>query len=116
MRKSSFVVVFLLLQLNVFAQSSELEVGYDLAQEMLQWEEFNPTHKAESDRYLKRMNIAFDFNWPLVEAVNQILSDVNGAIPTMIEDSMTAATNGGTKGYSAALMIGLFGWYSKVAI
>ena len=33
----------------------------------------NPTHKAESDRYLKRMNIAFDFNWPLVEVVNQIL-------------------------------------------
>jgi len=87
MRKSSFVVVFLLLQLNVFAQSSELEVGYDLAQEMLQWEEFNPTHKAESDRYLKRMNIAFDFNWPLVEAVDQILAHVDGAIPTMIEDS-----------------------------
>ena len=49
MRKLSIVVVFLLLQLNVFAQSAELEVGYDLAQEMLQWEEFNPTHKAELD-------------------------------------------------------------------
>ena len=59
MRKLSFVVVFLLAQLNVFAQSAELEVGYDLAQEMLQWEEFNPTHKAESDLYLKSMNYAF---------------------------------------------------------
>jgi len=83
----SFVVVFLLVQLNVFAQSAELEVGYDLAQEMLQWEELNPTHKAESDRYLERMNIAFDFNWPLAEAVDQILAHVDGAIPTMIEDS-----------------------------
>ena len=33
MRKLSFVVVFLLVQLNVFAQSVELEVGYDLAKE-----------------------------------------------------------------------------------
>jgi len=41
MRKLRFVVVFLLVQLNVFAQSAELEVGYDLAQEMLQWEELN---------------------------------------------------------------------------
>ena len=87
MRKLSFVVVFLLVQLNVFAQSAELEVGYDLAQEMLQWEELNPTHKAESDRYLNRMNLAFDWNWPLAEAVDQILAHVDGAIPTMIEDS-----------------------------
>ena len=87
MRKLGFAAVFLLVQLNVFAQSAELEVGYDLAQEMLQWEEFNSTHKAESDLYLKRMNIAFDFNWPLVEAVDQILSKVDGAIPAMIEDS-----------------------------
>jgi len=87
MRKLSFVVVLLFVQLNVFAQSAELEVGYDLAQEMLQWEELNPTHKAESDRYLERMNIAFDFNWPLAEAVDQILAHVDGAIPTMIEDS-----------------------------
>ena len=87
MRKLSFVVVFLLVQLKVFAQSAEFEVGYDLAQEMLQWEEMNPTRKAESDLYLKRMNIAFDFNWPLVEAVDQILSKVDGAIPAMIEDS-----------------------------
>ena len=87
MRNLSFVVVFLLGQLNVFAQSAELEVGYDLAQEMLQWEELNPTHKAESDRYLNRMNIAFDWNWPLAEAVDQILAHVDGAIPTMIEDS-----------------------------
>ena len=81
------MVVFLLVQLNVFAQSAELEVGYDLAQEMLQWEELNPTHKAESDRYLNRMNIAFDWNWPLAEAVDQILAHVDGAIPTIIEDS-----------------------------
>jgi hypothetical protein len=87
MRKLSFVVVFLFMQLNVFAQRAELEVGYDLAQEMLQWEELNPTHKAESDRYLNRMNIAFDWNWPLAEAVDQILAHVDGAIPTMIEDS-----------------------------
>ena len=87
MRKLSFVVVFLLVQLNVFAQSVELEVGYDLAQEMLQREELNPTHKAESDRYLNRMNIAFDWNWPLAEAVDQILAHVDGAIPTMLEDS-----------------------------
>ena len=46
MRKLSFVVVFLLVQLNVFAQSAELEVGYDLAQEMLQWEEMNPTRQS----------------------------------------------------------------------
>ena len=59
MRKLSFVVVFLLVQLNVFVQSAELEVGYDLAQEMLQREELNPTHKAESDRYLKSLNHAF---------------------------------------------------------
>ena len=59
MRKLSFVVVFLLVQLNVFAQNAVLKVGYDLAQEMLQWEELNPTRKAESDRYLKSMNYAF---------------------------------------------------------
>ena len=82
-----FVVVFLLVQLNVFAQSAELEVGYDLAQEMLEWEELNPTHKAESDRYLKSMNYAFGFNGPDIEEVNHLLSDVDGAIPTMIEDS-----------------------------
>ena len=87
MRKLSFVVVFLLVQLNVFGQSAELEVGYDLAQEMLQWEELNPTHKAESDRYLKSMNYAFGFNAPDIEEVYHLLSDVDGAIPTMIEDS-----------------------------
>ena len=87
MRKLSFVVVLLLVQLNVFAQSEELEVGYDLAQEMLQWEEFNPTHNAESDRYLKSMNYAFGFNGPDIEEVYHLLSDVDGAIPTMIEDS-----------------------------
>ena len=87
MRKLSFVVVFLLVQLNVFAQSAELEVGYDLAQEMLQWEEMNPTRKAESDRYLKSMNYAFGFNGPDVEEVYHLLSDVDGAIPTKIEDS-----------------------------
>ena len=87
MRKLSFVVVFLLVQLNVFGQSAELEVGYDLAQEMLQWEELNPTHKAESDRYLKSMNYAFGFNGPDIEEVYHLLSDVDGAIPTMIEDS-----------------------------
>ena len=87
MRKLSFVVVFLFVQLNVFAQSAELEVGYDLAQEMLQWEELNPTHKAESDRYLKSMNYAFGFNGPDIEEVYHLLSDVDGAIPTMIEDS-----------------------------
>ncbi len=87
MRKLSFVVVFLLVQLNVFAQSAELEVGYDLAQEMLQWEELNPTHKAESDQYLKSMNYAFGFNGPDIEEVYHLLSDVDGAIPTMIEDS-----------------------------
>jgi hypothetical protein len=87
MRKLSFVVVFLLVQLNVFAQNSELKVGYDLAQEMLQWEELNPTYKAKADRYLKRMNIAFDFNYPLVEAVNRILSFVDMAIPMMTENS-----------------------------
>ena len=88
MRKLSFVVVFLLVQLDVFAQSEELGVGYDLAQEMLQWEEFNPTHKAESDRYLKRMNIAFGYNGPDIEEVYHLLSDVDGAIPTMIEDKV----------------------------
>ena len=82
-----FVVVFLLVQLNAFAQIAELEVGYDLAQEMLQWEELNPTYKAESDRYLKSMNYAFGFNGPDIEEVNHLLSDVDGAIPTMIEDS-----------------------------
>ena len=87
MRKLSFVVVFLFVQLNVFAQSAELEVGYDLAQEMLQWEELNPTHKAESDRYLKSMNYAFGFNEQDIEEVYHLLSDVDGAIPTMIEDS-----------------------------
>ena len=87
MRKLSFVVVFLLVQLNVFAQSAELEVGYDLAQEMLQWEEMNPTRKVESDRYLKSMNYAFGFNGPDVEEVYHLLSDVDGAIPTKIEDS-----------------------------
>ena len=87
MRKLSFVVVFLLVQLNVFAQSAELEVGYDLAKEMLQWEEMNPTRKAESDRYLKSMNYAFGFNAPDIEEVYHLLSDVDGAIPTMIEDS-----------------------------
>ena len=86
MRKLSFVVVYMLVQLNVFAQSEELEVGYDLAQEMLQWE-LNPTHKAESDRYLKSMNYAFGFNGPDIEEVYPMLSDVDGAIPTMIEDS-----------------------------
>ena len=87
MRKLSFVVVFLLVQLNVFAQSAELEVGYDLAQEMLQWEEFNPTRKAESDRYLKSMNYAFGYNGPDVEAIFSILSDMDRAISAMIEDS-----------------------------
>ena len=87
MRKLRFVVVFLLVQLNVFAQSPELEVGYDLAQEMLQWEELNPNHKAKSDRYLKSMNYAFGFNGPDIEEVNHLLSDVDGVIPTMIEDS-----------------------------
>ena len=87
MRKLSFVVVFLLGQLNVFAQSAELEAGYDLVQEMLQWEELNPTYKAESDRYLKSMNYAFGFNGPDIEEVYHLLSDVDGAIPTMIEDS-----------------------------
>ena len=87
MRKLRFVVVFLLVQLNAFAQIAELEVGYDLAQEMLQWEELNPNHKAESDRYLKSMNYAFGFNGPDIEEVNHLLSDVDGAIPTMIEDS-----------------------------
>lgn len=87
MRKLSFAVVLLLAQLNVFAQSAGLEVGYDLAQEMLQWEELNPTHKAESDRYLKSMNYAFGYNGPDVEEVYHLLSDIDGAIPTMIEDS-----------------------------
>ena len=87
MRTLSFVFVFLLVQLNVFAQSAELQVGYDLAQEMLQWEELNPTHKAESDLCLKRMNYAFGFNGPDIEEVYHLLSDVDGAIPTMIEDS-----------------------------
>ena len=75
------------MQLNVFAQSAELEVGYNLAQEMLQWEELNPTHKVESDRYLKSMNYAFGYNGPDVEEVYHLLSDIDGAIPTMIEDS-----------------------------
>ena len=75
MRKLSFVVVFLLVQFNVFAQSAELEVGYHLAQEMLQWEELNPTHKAESDQYLKSMNYAFGFNGPDIEEVYHLLSD-----------------------------------------
>ena len=75
------------MQLNVFAQSAVLKVGYDLAQEMLQWEELNPTHKAESDRYLKSMNYAFGYNGPDVEEVYHLLSDIDGAIPTMIEDS-----------------------------
>ena len=87
MRKLSFVVVFLLVQFNVFAQNAVLKVGYDLAQEMLQWEEFNPTHKAESDLYLKSMNYAFGYNGPDVEAVYSILSDLDRAIPAMIEDS-----------------------------
>lgn len=87
MRKLRFVVVLLFVQVNVFAQSAELEVGYDLAQEMLQWEELNPTHKAESDRYLKSMNYAFGYNGPDIEEVYHLLSDVDGAIPTMIEDS-----------------------------
>ena len=87
MRKLSFVVVFLLVQLNVFAQNAALKVGYDLAQEMLQWEELNPTHEAESDLYLKSMNYAFGYNGPDVEAVYSILSDMDRAIPSMIEDS-----------------------------
>ena len=109
MRKLSFVVVFLLVQFNVFAQSAELEVGYDLAQEMLQREELNPTHKAESDRYLERMNIAFDFNWPLVEVVDQILAHVDGAIPTMIEDSY----DGRRKTWRATLVFVSLALYSE---
>ena len=91
MRKLSFVVVFLPVQLNLFAQNAEFKVGYELAQGMLQWEEMNPTQKADSDRYLKRMNKAFDFNWPYLEAVNSVLSDADRAIPTMIEDTMISA-------------------------
>jgi hypothetical protein len=81
------VVVFLLVQMNAFAQSAKLEVGYNLAQEVLQWEEMNPTHKAEPDPYLKSMNYAFGFNRPDIEEVYHLLSDVDRAIPTMIEDS-----------------------------
>ena len=44
---------------NVFAQSAELKVGDDPAQDMLQREELNPSLKAESHQYLKRMNYAF---------------------------------------------------------
>ena len=47
----------------------------------------NPTHKAESNRYLKSMNYAFGLNGPDIEEVNHLLSDVDGVIPTMIEDS-----------------------------
>ena len=50
MRKLSFIVVSLIVQLNVFSQSVEFKVGYELAQEILQWEEINSTRKAESDR------------------------------------------------------------------
>jgi hypothetical protein len=50
MRKLSFMVVSLIVQLNVFSQSVEFKVGYELAQEILQWEEINSTRKAESDR------------------------------------------------------------------
>jgi len=73
MRKLSSVVVFLMMQLNVFAQNAELEVGYDLAQEMLRWEELNPTHKAKSDQYLKWMNYVFGLNGPDLETIYHLV-------------------------------------------
>ena len=87
MRKFGLIILSLWLHVNVNAQSIDVEAGYTLAQELLQWEELNPIHKADCEEILKAMNSAFEVNEPDVEKVNTLLQMVDGAIPVMIEDS-----------------------------
>jgi hypothetical protein len=87
MRKFGLIILSLWLHVNVNAQSIDVEVGYALAQELLQWEELNPIHKADCEEILKAMNSAFEVNEPDAEKVNTLLQMVDGAIPVMIEDS-----------------------------
>jgi len=87
MRKFGLIVLSVWLHMNVNAQSIDIEAGYPLAQELLQWEELNPIHKAECEEILKAMNSAFESNEPYPEKVNMFLQKVDGAIPVMIEDS-----------------------------
>ena len=86
MRKFGLIILSLWLHVNVGAQSIDVEAGYALAQELLQWEELNPIHKAECEEFLKAMNSAFQVNEPDAEKVNTLLQMVDGAIPVMIED------------------------------
>ena len=64
MRKFGLIILSLWLHLNLGAQSIDVEVGYALAQELLQWEELNPIHKADCEEILKAMNSAFEVNEP----------------------------------------------------
>jgi len=53
MRKLSFAVVFLLVQLNVFAQSAELEVGYDVRLQRSWTLLFGVIYKKKADLLLR---------------------------------------------------------------
>ena len=83
MRKFGLIILSLWLHVNVNAQSIDVEAGYALAQELLQWEELNPTHKAECEEFLKAMNNSFEVNEPDAEKVNILLQMVDGAIPVL---------------------------------
>ena len=87
MRKFGLIILSLWLHVSAGGQSIDVEAGYALAQELLQWEELNPIHRAECEEILKAMNSAFEVNEPDAEKVNTLLQMVDGAIPVMIEDS-----------------------------
>lgn len=87
MRKFGLIILSLWLHVYADGQSIDVEAGYALAQEMLQWEELNPINKADCDEILKAMNSAFEVNESDEEKVNTLLQIVDGAIPVMIEDS-----------------------------
>ena len=86
MRKFGLIILSLWLHVNVGAQNIDVEAGYALAQELLQWEELNPIHKAECEEFLNMMNSAFEANEPDAEKMKMLLQVVDGAIPVMIED------------------------------
>ena len=87
MRKYGLIILSLWFHVNVGAQSIDVEAGYALAQELLQWEELNPIHKAECEVFLKAINGAFEVNEPDAKEVNTLLQKVDSAIPVLIEDS-----------------------------
>ena len=45
MRKFGLIILSLWFHVNGGAQSIDVEAGYALSQELLQWEELNPIHK-----------------------------------------------------------------------